>query len=709
MNKNTKNKKTNSKVFARNTHKRRTKEKARAELLRILEQTNIKADGVRFNDSYDFGRRARTTSRLGKAEIKTSGIFSASKSGFGFVTPEQNEGMRDIFIPEDKTLGAIDGDTVEIIYHTYQSRLGEEKTEGRVTKILAFGRKTVIGTLSEDSYPYRGKKIIAPRYILVPDDRALTVNFRVTDKGDAALGDKVEASIIRDGSRIPDCKVIRSFGPCESKEANYEAILAECGITESFTPAELAEAEFFASVPVCGEGRVRRNEVIFTIDGEDAKDLDDAVSLRRLAGGGWQLGVHIADVSHYVKERTHLDRAVMARGTSVYFTDKVVPMLPPALSNGACSLNAGEDKYALSAIIKLDSAGSIQGITIEPSVINSRVRGVYSEVNKIFDGTADSATRAKYKAVIPTLSRMHELYLVLKARSEGRGAVELDGAEAKILLDSSGYPVDIVKRERGDAERMIEQFMLIANEAVARFLSEKEIPCVFRVHENPPPDKLADFLTYVHNLGFDATVISARSAEPSDFSRLLSLAEEKGLARPVSYTMLRAMAKAKYSDVRAGHFGLALKHYCHFTSPIRRLSDLATHRIIHRVLLEGKRPELYAKYARRAAAAATEAELRALSAERRIENLYKVIYMSDKLGFEFDAVINSVTSFGFFAELDNTCEGLVPISELYGMFTFDEKNLTLRSRDKIYHVGDVVRVRLEEADILRGKLRFSVV
>ena len=277
------------------------------------------------------------------------------------------------------------------------------------------------------------------------------------------------------------------------------------------------------------------------------------------------------------------------------------------------------------------------------------------------------------------------------------------------MLDSSGKPYDIVPRERGISERMIEQFMLTANEAVARLLSEKDIPCVYRVHDDPPPEKLFSFLTYAHNLGFDARIINKDKCEAKDFSELLSLAEEKGLSRQVSYTMLRAMSKAKYSDVRSKHFGLSLSHYCHFTSPIRRLSDLATHRIIHKVLIEGKRAEQYAKYAHRAAAAATDAELRAVGAERRIENLYKVIYMSHRVGEEFSAVINSITSFGFFASLENTCEGLVPISDLDGDYIFDEKNLTLRSHRHTYRVADEIRVRLEEADIIRAKLRFSVV
>ena len=337
-------------------------------------------------------------------------------------------------------------------------------------------------------------------------------------------------------------------------------------------------------MPITDEGRVNHTrDVIFTIDGIGAKDLDDAVSLKKLRGGLWQLGVHIADVSHYVRERTHLDRAAMARGTSVYFTDKVVPMLPPALSNGACSLNPGEDKYAISAIINLSSNGEILSTKLEPSVIRSRVRGVYSEVNEIFEGSASSETLKKYKEVLPTLVRMKELYLILRHKSERRGALELDRAEAEIILSDNGVPTDIIKRERRDAERLIEQFMLCANEAVAGLLFEKQIPCVYRVHEAPPPEKLAEFITYAHNLGFDTSAISKEKSSPADFSALISRARERDIAAPVSYSMLRAMSKAKYSELKASHFGLGIDCYAHFTSPIRRLSDLATHRIIHKV------------------------------------------------------------------------------------------------------------------------------
>lgn len=689
----------------RNVHKRRGKEAAKKALLRALEECGTDTAGVKLRDSVDLGRGGRRSSSVRKDETRAQGIFSSSRSGFGFVSIEGAE--RDIFIPADKTLGAVDGDFVDIIYHSYKDYLGEEKTEGRVTHIVEIGRRSVIGTVSEE-WSRHGRRIM--RYlVLIPDDPRVMLRPNISDAKGARIGDKVEAFILRDGSNYPECRVERVFGESESREANYAAILADAGIEADFTQSELDEADRVAAEPISDEGRVRRDgDIIFTIDGEGAKDLDDAVSLKRLPGGGYRLGVHIADVSHYVTERTPLDRCAMSRGTSVYFTDKVVPMLPEALSNGACSLNAGEDKYALSAIIDLDADGNIKKTKIERSVIRSRLRGVYSEVNAIFDGTASKDIKKKYKEVIPTLEKMRELYLILRDKSDRRGYVNFDEREAEILLGADGLVSDIVRRERGDAERIIEHFMLTANEAVATLLFEREIPCVYRIHEAPPEEKLSEFLTFASNLGLDIREVNKEKPSPLALSRLLSEAEERGLAAPVSYSMLRAMSKAKYSEVRHAHFGLGLSTYCHFTSPIRRLSDLATHRIINRVLIDGKRPESYASYAKRAAAAATEGELRAISAERRIENLYKVLYMSEHIGETYDAVVSSVTSFGMFCELDNTCEGLVPISELRGEYFYDEKNIALYSSRHTYKLADSVRVCIEEADIIRGKLRFSV-
>ena len=693
-----------TKFTKRNVHKRRSKEAAKRELLRAVREVGVSYEGVKLKDTVDYGR-VGTHGGKKQENIRTRGIYCGSKSNFGFVSLE--EGGEDVFIPGGSSLGAIDGDFVEIIYHKFKNREGEEKTEGRVTKILEYGRKTIIGTLSEELYRH-GRRYVRSLYVM-PDDPRIMLRPYVSDTGGAYIEEKVEALIRRDGSSNPPCDIIRVFGDGESREANYAAILAECGIVDEFTPDELSLAESLAGEPLSAEGRLDlRGETIFTIDGEGAKDLDDAVSLRRLAGGGWRLGVHIADVSHYVRERTALDRCAMQRGTSVYFTDKVVPMLPPALSNGACSLNAGEDKYALSALINLSAEGEIVSVKLAESIIKSKVRGVYSQVNALLCGEASAKIKKKYSSVLPTLKKMQELYAVLLEKSERRGAIDFDADEAVIFLDEKGTPVRIEKRERGVAERIIEQFMLTANEAVATYLTEKNIPCVYRVHEAPPPEHYADFLNYLESLGFDVKALRKSEPDSKTLGEILKEAEERGLSEAVSYTMLRAMAKAKYSEERSSHFGLGTENYCHFTSPIRRLSDLATHRIIKKVLFEGKRVENYSSYARRAATAATEGELRAVNAERRIEDLYKVIFMSEHIGEVYPASISSITGFGIFCTIENTCEGLIPISSLPGVFTFDERNLTMRSSEVTYRIADKILICVEEANITRGKLRFSI-
>ncbi len=702
------NKRDFEKFKKRNTHKRKGKEKMKNELLAIIEKSGVGYSSLSLHDSLDNGRRGRVSARKMHDEIRCEGIFQGTKSGFGFVTPD-NGYERDIFIPEGRCGGAISGDYVEVIYHTYRGYSSEEKTEGRIVRIIKYGIDTVVGEIQQQRVSgYRRSGAL--KYVVEPDDNKLSIRPYIKDLCGAKVGDKVAVKIERSkffGGEI-EGKIVSNFGKAESKSANYEAILFESGIEVDFTEEELLDATRVAKKHISEEGRLDlTNEKILTIDSESAKDLDDAVSVKKVKNG-WHLGVHIADVSSYVTEKTPLDRAVMKRGTSVYFTDKVVPMLPRVISNGVCSLNAGEKKYTLSAIMHLNNEGEIVDVRIEKSIIVSKVRGVYSEVNKILSGEADGAITEKYKTVLPMLKRMNELYEVLAKKSEARGALELETHEAEIILNEQGEPCDIVYRERGVAERIIEQFMLCANEAVACELTKRKIPLVYRVHEAPPEEKLDSFLTFVHNLGYDTSLISKEKIEPRDFSALLKKAEEDGTLVPVSYTMLRSMSKAKYSDIQHSHFGLAIENYCHFTSPIRRLSDLATHRIIHKVLLDGKSPEIYRSYAKRAAVAATDAELRAISAERRIENLYKTIFMSNKIGEEFSATVVSITSFGIFAELDNTCEGLIPMSELPGLFTFDEKNITMRQGSTVYRLGDRIRVRLEEADMARGKLRLSL-
>ena len=690
------------KFAKRNVHKRAAKDRARRELMKIVEE--VGATGAIVRDSVDLGRRGRTSASVRHDETEAEGVYSSSRSGFGFV--RLGDGMEDIFIPDGKGQGALDGDLVRIVYHEYENRFGERKTEGRVTKILAFDRKTVIGTVEEEYVRYGRRRMRALK--LIPDDpRFYPVPYIVSTNG-ASIGDKVEAKLLRHGAYNLECEVVSCFGPTESKEANYAAILAESGIEPDFTSDELEEAERVASEELSAEGRrVNTREVVFTMDGADALDLDDAVSLVRLPGGGYKLGVHIADVSHYVRPKGPLDRCVMARGTSVYFTDKVVPMLPKVLSNGVCSLNAGEDKYALSAIIKLSSEGDILDVDIAESVIRSRVKGVYDEVNQLLGGDADAALRAKYKDVMPSLIRMRELYEVLRARRKSRSYIDFDTDEAKILLGENGEPTDIVLRRRGVAERMIEEFMLTANEAIATYMKREEIPCVYRIHEPPPADKYEQLVEFAHNLGFTPQDIEKGDPCAKKLANLLEKAEERGIGYPVSYMMLRSMSKAKYSEVQSAHFGLGIENYCHFTSPIRRLSDLATHRIL-KAHLHGENVMKYSSYARRAAAAASDAELRAMNAERRIEDLYRVIYMSGYVGECFEGAVSSVASFGMFVRLDNTVEGLVPIGELHGEYFFDEKNMSLVSRGGVFRLGDRVRVCVDECDTVRGNISFTM-
>jgi len=636
------------------------------------------------------------------------GIFVGTRNGYGFVEVEGRE--HDIFIPAPKTGGALDGDRVAV---RYGNRFTGDKTDGEVVRILACGRNTVIGTLAREEFITHSRGKRGARYILLPDDGHLNLPLVVTDPAGAKPGDKVEALIgaRRAGMTELNVSVLRVFGGAATREANYAAILADCEVPVDFSAEALDEARDRAAEPLSDSGRKRLSrEVILTIDGADAKDLDDAVSLTVRQGGGWRLGVHIADVSHYVTPKTALDQAAMERGTSLYFVDQVVPMLPPALSNGACSLNPGTDKYALSAHIDIAPDGTLQTTTVERTVIRSRVRGVYSEVNDLFQRGEDSPFAEKYREVLPTLSKMHALYRVLARKSAARGALELEHTEARILLDERGMPSEILPRVRGDAEKMIEQFMLAANEGVATLLHEKGLPCVYRIHEKPAPEKVRELMTYAHNLGLDVSHLPHGEPTGRDFAAMLGEARERGIGTAMSYTLLRTMQKARYSESAAPHYGLGIDLYCHFTSPIRRLSDLATHRMISAVLIGGEAPGKYASYAARAARAASETELRALAAERRIEALYKTLYLSERIGEVYDATVSSVTSFGAFCELENTCEGLIPLSDLPGMWQYDEGNAMLRSAaGGTLRLGDRIRISVEEADVSRGKVRFALV
>lgn len=649
--------------------------------------------------------------------IFVRGSFRGNRRGFGFVTPEgSDEREEDIYIPEEYVNDAIDGDKV-VCELLGRARRGENhgdfRPEGRIVRIEEHTRNTVIGTLIKKNMGTR-KKVHEIFFVLPDDDRLAFTVICETSEEDCREGDKVEAEIIRYPHHgfAARARIIANLGESGSREANYESILRSNGIRTAFPADVLDEAQRVSSTAV----RINkshldlRDKEIFTIDGADAKDLDDAISLEKTSKG-WLLGVHIADVSHYVRPGSALDTEAMERGTSVYFTDKVVPMLPRELSNGICSLNSGVQRFTLSALIELDKNGTIIDVTLAESLIRSRVRGVYSEVNDIFEKGEDSQFAKKYAPVRKSLDMMYQLYKRLKKRSLSRGALELETAEAAILLDENGEPTDILRRERGDAEKMIEQFMLCANEAVANKLCDMGLPCVYRIHEDPDPEKISSFCEFAYNLGLPVTELK-QNATPAALGRIIAAAEEKGIAATVSGVALRCLAKAKYSAKPSRHFGLGIEKYCHFTSPIRRYPDLATHRIIKNTLIaktDSAKAEFWHSFAKRAAEQSSENELRAVAAERDIEDLYKCIYMSARIGNEYDGIISSVTSFGIFVELENTCEGMIPITDLDGWYEFDEKRMTLSKGTSVFSLGMQVRIRVEKADIIRGKVDFSLI
>ena len=626
------------------------------------------------------------------AAPESVGVFEGNRRGFGFVRTE--DGGRDVFVAARHGLGALDGDTVRV-----SVTRGGDRPEGEITEIITRARESVIGTVVKDTAI--GLRPMGELYIL-PDNTHMPA-FELSPAGRARVGEKIEAEIPYEGGYA---RFIRSFGRATSRGANYAAILAECAIPTAFSPEALDEADRRAAEPLSYEGRRIVHDTVLTIDGAGAKDLDDAISLRRL-GEGYVLSVHIADVSHYVRPFSALDSTAHERGSSVYFADRVVPMLPEAFSNGACSLNAGEEKYALSAEITLDADGEIKKTKLYKSVINSRMRGVYSEVNDLFVNEKASPFYAKYRHVYASLFKMRELYRLLAARDARRGILELETADPIILLNDDGDPIDIVREERGEAERLIEAFMLTANRAVAEELTRRGIPCVYRIHEPPPPEKYESLCEYLRALSLPTPWRQGEEPSALALSRVLSLAEERGLGAPVSATVLRSLSKARYAATPSPHFGLSLPLYCHFTSPIRRLSDLVTHRIISAVLVAGDAPQKYRAAARRGANAATDGEIRAVTAERRIEALYKTLYMRNFIGKVFSGHISSVTSFGYYVELENTCEGLVPTSLLDGDWNYDERRRTLSRDGVVRTIGDAVMIRVRDADITSQHVTFE--
>ncbi len=666
--------------------------------------------------------------------------FSYSGRGFGFAVPVEPD-MRlgeDIFIAPKATMGAMSGDTVlvRVFRHPGQGH----SAEGEVVEITERAVKTITGRLT-----------VTRDYAAVkPDNDKLRVLAYVAPEDCAAAGakngDKVEILPIGEDyfHRAQSITVRRSrhdqtpffdtqgriaviFGSAAGREANYAAILHSSGIRTEFPPYVKTAAANAAEQPLTKAGRVDlRDRIIFTIDGADAKDLDDAISLDKLENGDWRLGVHIADVSHYVPYESCVEKEARARGTSVYFTDKVIPMLPEELSNGACSLNAGTDKYALSCEITLTPDGKRKHTVLYKSILRSAVRGVYSEINDLWASGNDSPFAEKYAHVTGTLAHMHTLYEILREVAADRGVMELEGSEAKILLNEDGYPIDVQKRERGDAEKMIEQFMLQANMGVAETLKACALPCLYRIHEEPEKEKLRAFAVYAHNLGLPTFGLTAEPAETHTenltdrLMGILAEAHKREIGDIVSSVLLRSMMKAKYVAEPKPHFGLGAETYCHFTSPIRRYPDLFVHSVLTAVLPytpEGKLaadtalpPEAYPAMLAMAApergVSSTDTEITAQQAEWKIEDLYMALYMSDKVGQVFDVTVVSVMKFGLFVQCENLVEGLIP-APLFRDPVVNESFCTLRSEGTLYTLGTKMQARLVEADPASGRITFA--
>lgn len=639
------------------------------------------------------GMKVALTERLG---MHTGEITRLSRT-FGFATTDDG---KEYFIPGKCMLGAMPHDRVLIA--DIPSRSGEP--EGEIIDILSFGSNEMTGLI----------EYTEGSLYLVPDIAPNT--HIVIEKGSVPYseGDKVLAEITHRGRRHAEHKVrvVSVFGSSELASSCAESILVLHGVEKFFPEDVLKEAHKIEEGGIQEYSFNNREDLrhlpVFTIDGAESKDLDDAVSVERTEKG-WLLGVHIADVSHYVKGNSALDKEALRRGTSIYYADKVIPMLPKELSNGICSLNPNEDRLTMSAFMELDKDGTMLSYRFCKSVIKSRVKGVYTEINSILCGTASDDILAKYDCVAQEIPLIDELADVLIARKKLRHAPEIETTESKLILDDKGICVDVVPRERGKSERIIEEFMLCANEAAAKLAREKNVPFVYRVHEAPPEEKTAVLCETLTKLHIEYPHFT--EYKPAHASAILESVRDTEKFQAVNMMVLRSMSKAKYSNEPLGHFGLVLDDYAHFTSPIRRYPDLAIHRIITDILAgydEKWLNKRYGGFAVNASERSSSAELTAVAVERECEDCYKAEYMKKHIGESFTAKISGVTEYGFYAELPNSVEGLVHIRTLpEGEYDYCEPvALTEKFSNVSYELGDTVKVVCASVDVSSGNIDF---
>lgn len=634
----------------------------------------------------------------------TEGLFESNQRGFGFV---RVEGEEDIFIPESFVHGAMHTDKVRV--KITESARGGQRREGEIVKIIERGTNEIVGI-------YRKSKSFG---FVIPDNMRFTKDIYVPEersKG-AVTGHKVVVKITDFGGKgkKPEGIVTEIIGHINDPGTDILSVVKAFGIPMEYPKEVLRQVEDMPDeVPEADKaGRMDlRSWQMVTIDGEDAKDLDDAVSITK-KDGIYTLGVHIADVSNYVTEGSPLDVEALKRGTSVYLVDRVIPMLPHKLSNGLCSLNAGVDRLALSCIMDIDEKGKVVGHKIAETLINIDRRMSYTAVKKILADN-DEETIKEYEELVPMFKMMEELAKILRDRREQRGSIDFDFPESKIYLDEKGVPVDIRPYERNVATRIIEDFMLIANETVAEDYFWQELPFVYRTHDTPDPEKMIKLGMFISNFGYGIKS-SGSQIHPKEIQKLLGRIEGTPEETLISRLTLRSMKQAKYATVSTGHFGLAANYYCHFTSPIRRYPDLQIHRIIKENLrgkLNGKRIDHYEDILTEVADESSRLERRAEEAERDTDKMKKVQYMSKHIGEEFEGVISGVTQYGMYVELPNTVEGMVHISNMrddYYRYDEDHYELVGERTGKRYKLGQTVRVLVEDTDKLARTIDFSIV
>ncbi|MGE9992982.1 ribonuclease R [Streptococcus alactolyticus] len=670
----------------------------------IKEISTLESQGkLRFNDAGMLSLRKKQEK---KKEVTVTGIFRANKAGFGFLIVDENED--DMFIGRNDVGYAIDGDTVEAVIKKPANRLKGTAAEAKIVGIVERSLKTVVGKFILDDEK--------PKYAGYIKSKNQKIQQKIYIKKEPVVLDGTEiikVDIDKYPTRGHDYFVgqVRDIvGHQGDVGIDVLEVLESMDIVSDFPDDVLAEANAVPNAPTNKDliGRVDlRQEVTFTIDGADAKDLDDAVHIKLLDNGHFELGVHIADVSYYVTEGSALNREAVARGTSVYVTDRVVPMLPERLSNGICSLNPNVDRLTQSCLMEIDRKGRVVNHQICQSVINTTFRMTYSDVNAILAG--DDELAEKYQPIVESIHHMADLHAILEKMRVRRGALNFDTNEAKIIINDKGMPVDIVLRQRGVAERMIESFMLAANETVAEHFSKRKLPFIYRIHEEPKAEKLQKFLDYASIFGIHIHGTANKITQQA-LQEFMAKVENKPGADVLNMMLLRSMQQARYSEHNHGHYGLAAEYYTHFTSPIRRYPDLLVHRMIREYTqVTDEKIEHFRQVIPELATSSSALERRAIDAERVVEAMKKAEYMEEYVGEEFEGVVSSVVKFGLFIELPNTIEGLIHITTLPEFYNYNERTMTLQGEKsgKVFRVGQPIKIKLVRADKETGDIDFE--